>query len=155
MPINEFLLRQHDEYQNDKKSSENKCTSLYSFDWADGTEICLKPAVSSVSLAFWQFNAFTFHAHNLFSKQHSVFVYFYSIRMRQIQSVFLKTKSFRTVLLSFSLKIEKLWKATEGKKMSFFVEGKDEKRAKKFRVPLTVFFFTSDQYQSSALNTSK
>lgn len=60
MPINEFLLRQHDEYQNDKKSSENKCTSPYSFDRADGTEIWLKPAVSSVSLAFWQFNALLF-----------------------------------------------------------------------------------------------
>lgn len=76
MPIIEFLLRQHNEYQNDKKSSENKCTSLYSFDRADGTEIWLKPAVSSVSLAFWQFNAFTFHAYNLFSKQHSVFCLF-------------------------------------------------------------------------------
>lgn len=52
--------------------------------WSDsvlgrqGTENLPHPCQYLASLAFWQLNAFTFHAYNLFSKQHSHFLLFYN-----------------------------------------------------------------------------
>lgn len=118
MPIIEFLLRQHNEYQNDKKSSENKCTSLYSFDRADGTEIWLKPAVSSLRVWLFGNSTLSLFMRIIYSANSiQFFVYFYSIRMRQIQSVFLKTIIQDCFTFVFTKNREKLWTA-KGEKNS-------------------------------------
>lgn len=127
--VNTMNIKWHTTLQ--KKSSETNVSVYFekiscSFRWADGFGNLTQPRCALDSLAFWQLNAFTFHAYNLFSKQHSlfyIFFYFYFTLLQQIRfylEIFKETLlnrkgEFSIFSLSFSAEIEILWTVNEQK----------------------------------------